>query len=52
VVQYKNNAPLNYNVFSPGLTVGIGWQFTPTFAGQIHLLGNSGMIFSVSVDLP
>jgi hypothetical protein len=52
VGQYKNKVPLNYEGFSPGLTVGLGWQFTPTFAGQIHLLGNAGMIFSVSVDLP
>ena len=52
VVQYKNKVPLNYKGFSPGITAGIGWQFTPTFAGQIHLLGNSGLLFSISADLP
>jgi len=52
VGQYKNKVPLNYKGFSPGLTAGIGWQFTPNFAGEIHLLGNSGLLFSVSVDLP
>ena len=52
VGQYKNKVPLNYKGFSPGITAGIGWQFTPTFAGQIHLLGNSGLLFSIAVDLP
>ena len=52
VGQYKDKVPLNYHGFSPGLTAGIGWQFTPNLAGEIHLLGNSGLLFSVSVDLP
>jgi hypothetical protein len=52
VGQYKDKVPLNYKGFSPGITAGIGWQFNPTVAGEIHLLGNSGLLFSVSVDLP
>jgi hypothetical protein len=52
VGQYKNKVPLNFKGFSPGLTAGIGWQFTPTFAGQIFLLGNSGLLFAISADLP
>ena len=52
VGQYKDKVPLNYKGFSPGITAGIGWQFTPTFAAQIHLLGNSGLLFSVSAYLP
>ena len=52
VGQYKDKVPLNYKGFSPGITAGIGWQFTPAFAGQIHLLGNSGLLFSVAVELP
>lgn len=52
VGEYKNKVPLNVNGFSPGITAGIGWQFTSTFAAQIHLLGNSGLLFSISADLP
>ena len=52
VGQYKDKVPLNYKGFSPGITAGVGWQFTPAFAAQIHLLGNSGLLFSVAVDLP
>jgi len=52
VGQYKNKVPLNYKGFSPGITAGIGWQFTPVFAGEVHLLGNSGLLFSVSIDFP
>ena len=40
--EYKNKVPLNYKGFSPGHHVGLGWQFTPAFAGQVNLLGNSG----------
>jgi hypothetical protein len=28
VGEYKNKVPLNYKGFSPGITAGIGWQFT------------------------
>ena len=52
VGQYKDKVPLNYKGFSPGITAGVGWQFTPKFAGQIHLLGNAGLLFSILVDLP
>ena len=52
VGEYKNKVPANYKGFSPGVTAGVGWQFTPTFAGQIHLLGNSGLLFSISAYLP
>ena len=53
VGQYKNKVPLNYKGFSPGhRRPGSAGNSLPTFAGQIHLLGNSGLLFSVSVDLP
>jgi hypothetical protein len=52
VGQYKNKVPLNYNGFSPGLVGGLGWQFTPKFAGQINLLGSSGLIVMMSIELP
>jgi len=52
VGQYKNKVPLNYKGFSPGITAGVGWQFTPTLAGQVHLLGTSGVLLSILVNLP
>ena len=49
---FKHKVPLNYHGFSPGLTAGLGWQFTPRLAGQVHLLGTAGVLFSILVDLP
>jgi hypothetical protein len=50
--EYQHKVPLNYKGFSPGLVAGVGWQFTQTLAGQVSLLGTSGLMFHVSVDLP
>ena len=41
--EYKHKVPLN---------VAIGWKFTPTLAGQVNILGTSGLMFQLSVDLP
>jgi hypothetical protein len=50
--QYQHKVPLNYKGFAPGIVVGLGWQFTPVLAGQLNLLGNSGLMLHFSVDLP
>ena len=50
--EYKHKVPFNYNGFSPGITVGIGWRYSPTIAGQVNLLGTSGMMFLFSYELP
>ena len=50
--QYKHKVPLNFNGFSPGAVAGVGWKFTRTLAGQVNILGTSGMMFQLSVDLP
>ena len=52
VGEYKDKVPLNYKGFSPGITAGVGWQFTRNLAGQVHLLGTSGLLLSILVDLP
>ena len=49
--QYRNKVPLNYKGFSPGVVAGIGWQFTPTIAGQINLLGTSAVMLQFSIDI-
>ena len=50
--EYKHKVPLNVAGFSPGAVAGIGWKFTPTLAGQVNILGTSGLMFQLSVDLP
>jgi hypothetical protein len=50
--QYKDKVPLNYKGFAPGIVLALGWQFTPALAGQVNLLGNSGLMFQLSVELP
>jgi len=52
VGQYKNKVPLNYKGFSPGIVAGLGWQFSPVIAGQLNLLGTSGLMFQISIDVP
>ena len=52
VGEYQHKVPLNYQGFSPGLVAGVGWQFTPRYAGQVNALGTSGLMFLISVELP
>jgi hypothetical protein len=41
----------NYKGFSPGVTVGLGWQFTREFSFQAVALGTAGMMFQFAYDL-
>ena len=50
--EYKHKIPLNYNGFAPGVTVGIGWRYSPTFAAQVNVLGTAGLMFLFSYELP
>ena len=50
--EYKHKVPLNVGGFSPGAVAALGWKFTPTIAGQVNVLGTSGLMFQLSVDLP
>ena len=50
--EYKRKVPLNYNGFSPGVTVGIGWRYSRPVAGQVYLLGTAGLMFLFSYELP
>jgi hypothetical protein len=52
VGEYKDKVPLNYKGFSPGFLPSIGYQFTNKISGEIDLLGNSALMFSVVVALP
>jgi len=50
--EYQHKVPLNYKGFSPGIVAGLGWQFSPVIAGQLNLLGTSGLMFQISIDVP
>jgi hypothetical protein len=49
--QYANKVPFNHGGFSPGLVLSLGWQFTPTYSAQLNVLGNSALMFQVSMEL-
>lgn len=49
--EYRDKVPLNHNGLSPGLVLSFGWQFTPEYSAQVNVLGNSALMFQVSVDL-
>jgi len=50
--EYKHKVPFNYNGFSPGITVGVGWRYSPAVAGQVNLLGTAGLMFLFTYELP
>jgi hypothetical protein len=49
--QYAKKVPLNYNGFSPGALVGLGWQFNRDTAVTAHLLGDAGVMLQFSLNL-
>jgi hypothetical protein len=49
--KYQSKVPLNYNGFSPGALVSMGWQFNKDSAATLHLLGDAGLMIQLSWDL-
>ncbi len=49
--EYADKVPFNHGGFSPGAVLTLGWQFTPRYAAQVNVLGNSALMFQVAVDL-
>lgn len=47
---YQTKVPLNYNGFSPGALVSLGWQFTEKAAVTAHLLGDAALMLQFSWD--
>jgi hypothetical protein len=47
---YEDKVPFNFKGFSPGVTVGLGWQFTREFSVQAIALGTAGMMFQFGID--
>ena len=50
--KYENKVPFNYNGFSPGAIVSLGWVFTPQLSTQVNLLGDAGVMFQFNYTLP
>lgn len=48
---FANKVPLNYKGFSPGLIVGLAYEFTPGWSGQINLLGTAAVMFQLNAPL-
>ena len=48
---FDHKVPLNWRGFSPGIVASMGWQFTSDGAAQVNMLGNSGLMFQLSIDL-
>lgn len=48
--EFKNKVPLNYNGFSPGALVSLGWQFNKQHTATLHLLGDAGLMVQLAYD--
>jgi hypothetical protein len=51
VGKYKDKVPLNYKGFSPGAVPSIGYKFSDRVYGELDLLGNSGLMFTLVFPL-
>jgi hypothetical protein len=52
VGEFKDKVPFNNNGFSPGFVPSIGYQFTDRIYGELDLLGNSALMFTLVFPLP
>ncbi len=52
VGEYKDKVPYNYKGFSPGFVPSIGYQFTDRIYGELDLLGNSALMFTLVFPIP
>jgi hypothetical protein len=50
--EFQDKVPFNHRGFSPGVVLALGWQVTPRYSVQANILGNSAMMFQLSIDLP
>ncbi len=48
--EFQNKVPLNYNGFSPGALVSLGWQFNKQHSATLHLLGDAGAMVQLAYD--
>jgi hypothetical protein len=48
--KYENKVPFNYNGYSPGALIGLGWSFTRQTSASVLLLGDAGFMLQLSYD--
>ncbi len=48
---FQHKVPLNYNGYSPGALVSLGWQVDKRYAITAHMLGDAGLMVQLSFDL-
>jgi hypothetical protein len=48
---FDKKVPLNYKGFSPGIIPALTYDFSPTWSGQVNLLGTQGVMFQINVPL-
>lgn len=49
--RFEDKVPFNSNGFSPGIVPAIGWEHASGHQAQINFLGNSAVMFQLSVPL-
>lgn len=49
--KYKNKVPMNFNGFSPGALVSLGWQIDPHWSITAHAIGDAAVMFQLGRDL-
>jgi hypothetical protein len=52
VGEYKDKVPFNYGGFSPGFVPSVGYKFTDRIYGELDLLGNSALMFTLIFPIP
>ena len=52
VGQYQDKVPFNHNGFSPGFVPSVGYKFNDRVYGELDLLGNSGLMFTLILPIP
>ena len=48
----RTRCRFNYKGFSPGFVPSVGYQFTDRIYGELDLLGNSALMFTVVFPIP
>ncbi len=48
--EFRNRVPLNYDGFSPGVVISLGWQFDEHFSAQLNKVGTSGLMLQLSYN--
>jgi hypothetical protein len=48
---FENKVPMNYKGFSPGLIVGLAYEFKPDWSAQLNMLGTAALMFQINMRI-